>query len=214
MSTPIRMIILSAIAMVGGLPGCATVPAVPGPARPAQWAEPVTPSVLDNFYRVSPGLYRSAQPDQRQWAALHQTDLPPIQTVVNLRPWTQDVLVDGSLGSNAAQGPTQVQLPFYTSLPDPAQVLRFLKIATDPARQPVLVHCYHGSDRTGLMVASYRMVVQGWSAQAAIAEMTRGGYGFHRHWQNVITWLQAMDVAAYRQALALPSEPVHAPSLH
>ena len=47
------------------------------------------------------------------------------------------------------------------------------------ASGPVLVHCLHGSDRTGTIVAMYRIVEQGWTREAAIAEMTGGGYGYH-----------------------------------
>ena len=43
---------------------------------------------------------------------------------------------------------------------------------------PVLVHCKHGADRTGCIVALYRIVFQSWSKEAAIDEMHNGGYGF------------------------------------
>ena len=44
---------------------------------------------------------------------------------------------------------------------------------------PFFVHCQHGSDRTGVCIAAYRIVVQGWTKQDAIREMTGGNYGFH-----------------------------------
>jgi protein tyrosine/serine phosphatase len=36
---------------------------------------------------------------------------------------------------------------------------------------PVLVHCAHGSDRAGVMIAVYRMAFQGWSAKKSQKEM-------------------------------------------
>ena len=71
-----------------------------------------------------------------------------------------------------------------------------------PEMQPVLVHCKHGSDRTGMMVAVYRVVVQGWEKGAAVDEMTHGGYGFHAVWENLQDYVMALDVAGIRAQLA------------
>jgi len=54
-----------------------------------------------------------------------------------------------------------------------AEVKRFCEIVMDPSRQPVLVHCEAGSVRAGVMVASYRIAVQGWSYEDAVAEARR-----------------------------------------
>lgn len=45
--------------------------------------------------------------------------------------------------------------------PTRADVDRFLKIANDPANQPVLVHCAQGVRRTGMMVAAYQQAILG-----------------------------------------------------
>ena len=63
-----------------------------------------------------------------------------------------------------------------------------------PKRAPVLVHCQHGADRTGTMIAVYRIAVQGWSKAKAIREMTGGGFGFHPIWSNLPTWIQQLDI--------------------
>ena len=76
--------------------------------------------------------------------------------------------------------------------------MEFLKVATDPKRQPVFVHCQHGADRTGTMCAIYRLVEQGWSKDEAIREITDGGYGFHSVWQNLIKYLRNLDVKAIK----------------
>lgn len=41
------------------------------------------------------------------------------------------------------------------------------------ARKPVYVHCRSGQNRTGVMVASYRVLVEGMAVEAAIAEMQK-----------------------------------------
>lgn len=48
----------------------------------------------------------------------------------------------------------------------------------------MVVHCWHGSDRTGAVIAAYRIVQQGWSQHDAIDEMINGGYGFHPIFQT------------------------------
>jgi protein tyrosine/serine phosphatase len=57
---------------------------------------------------------------------------------------------------------------------------------------PVLFHCLHGKDRTGIVAASYRIMYQGWAVEAAIEEMY--ALGFHRfpywYWVKVLYKLQ------------------------
>jgi protein tyrosine/serine phosphatase len=80
--------------------------------------------------------------------------------------------------------------------------VRFLLIATDPARTPVLVHCHHGSDRTGGLCAAYRIIVQDWTKKDAIQELTGGGFGFHTLWFNIPRWVENLDVDAVRKEIA------------
>jgi hypothetical protein len=49
------------------------------------------------------------------------------------------------------------------------------------------------------MCAMYRMAVQGWPREAAIREMTEGGFGFHAVWDNLIEFLKKVDVDAIRR---------------
>lgn len=172
------------------LAGCMTTAAVAD--RPDSWAQPVTQAGLPNLYQVDAGLWRSALPDTEGFAAADALD---IRTVVNLRP-----AVDAPPAGHRF---VLVQVPMHAWSVTPSQVMAFLWIATDPARQPVLVHCQHGADRTGVMVASYRMVVQGWSEQQALREMTGGGYGYHPVWINLPRLLRNMDVAAMRRSLGI-----------
>ena len=82
-------------------------------------------------------------------------------------------------------------------------VVRFLRIVADPARQPVFVHCQHGADRTGMMTAIYRIAVQGWSKEDAIAEMTEGGFGFHSIWTNLVEYVRKLDVDRLKREAGL-----------
>jgi protein tyrosine/serine phosphatase len=78
----------------------------------------------------------------------------------------------------AAAGMKYVQLPMTTRVPPtPERVAEFLKIVTDPANQPVYVHCVGGRHRTGVMSAIYRMAHDGWSGEQAFKEMKQYKYG-------------------------------------
>lgn len=70
------------------------------------------------------------------------------------------------------------------------------------AERPILVHCWHGADRTGAVVALYRMVVQGWSRERAIGEMLRPEFGHHAGtFPNVRRYLETVDVEGMRRRL-------------
>jgi tyrosine-protein phosphatase SIW14 len=63
-----------------------------------------------------------------------------------------------------------VYMPLVRNGVTDAELERFFQIVDDPSQQPVLVHCHAGSRRTGVMVAAYRIAVQGWSYEDAMAE--------------------------------------------
>ena len=189
------------------LTACAVAPALPPEQRPLNWAQPVGKTQLHqglpNLFQVSPVLYRSAQPTAEGLNLLNQNlavsyGLPKeIKTVVNLR---------NNEGDGALVVPTGVryeQIPFDTWQVKETDVVRFLKIVRNPKNQPVLLHCKHGADRTGMMTAIYRIVEQGWRKQDAIAEMAQGGFGYHPIWSNLIRYIEHMDVVDIQRKVTL-----------
>jgi len=97
-----------------------------------------------------------------------------------------------------------VHIPMKAWHAEDEDIVRFLRVVTDPANAPVFVHCQHGSDRTGVAVAAYRIVVQGWTKEEAIAEMTKGGTGFHAIWGNLVTYVRNLDVRRIRDQVKRP----------
>jgi protein tyrosine/serine phosphatase len=69
---------------------------------------------------------------------------------------------------------------------------------------PVLLHCQHGADRTGLITAMYRILYQSWTKEQALEELTQGGYGYHSMWKNIPDYLRRVDVEKIRQGVNLP----------
>ena len=161
-------------------------------ARPGDWAEPVVLDALPNLHRVTPAIYRSAQPREGAQDALNELG---IRSVISLR-WSADK-------PDLLPDTNRIHAPIESWDVDHFEVMRALKALVDPANQPVLLHCRHGADRTGTVIAAYRMVVEGWSADAAIEEMREGGYNYHAVWTNMIRYLRKLDVDAARTELGL-----------
>jgi protein tyrosine phosphatase (PTP) superfamily phosphohydrolase (DUF442 family) len=164
------------------------------PGRPALWAQPVKLDGVPNLYKVSDALYRSAQP-----TALGMTNLRKmgIKTVVNLRSFHSDRNEIGKTGLG------YVHIFMKAWHPERQEIVRFLKIVSDPQRTPVLLHCLHGADRTGTMTALYRIVVQGWTKEAALREMTEGGYNFHAVFGNLPQWIEDLDVESIKRDVGI-----------
>ena len=188
-----------------------TMPAA-AESRVPVWAEPMSVEGLPNLHKVTDNLYRSAQPSAE---GMRNAEKLGIKTVLSLRGLHSD--------EDLAQG-TDLKLTrikINTWAMDEDNILEGLRIILQ-ADGPVLVHCQHGADRTGTLMAAYRMVVQGWPRDAAIKEMLEGGYGYHAVWGNLVSLLEGMDIAAMRARLdlgnstsedrLLHSQPEEAPS--
>ncbi len=190
------------ICLLTVLGGSSTTQAANKP-RPSQWATPVAASPgLPNFYRVNSSLYRSAQPSKDGFVfldkrlSLGKEDLP-IKTILSLRAFDDDTPLIPKLSALHLE-----HISFRTWHPEDKDVVKFLRIAATPAMQPVLVHCQHGSDRTGSMMAIYRIAIEGWTKAQAIDEMVNGGYGFHPIWQNLKRYINKLDVDAIKAEVA------------
>ncbi len=166
--------------------------------RPAAWAVPVAWPGLPNLHCVTPTLYRGAQPEPEGFAQLRRLG---IKTVISLRSFHSD------RDACAATGLDYLQIDEKAWHAEDEDLVTFLRATTDPARQPVFVHCQHGADRTGTMIAAYRIVIQGWSKDQAIAEMTQGGYGFHPLWTNLVQYIRKLDTDRIRRQIGGPPPP-------
>ncbi len=164
--------------------------------RPAEWAIPVQGKQgLPNLFKISDALYRGGQPGDEGFARLKRMG---IRTVVSLRTFHSD----GDLCRE--QGLDCMKIAMHAWTIEDRKVLEFLKIVTNPQRQPVFVHCRRGADRTGVMIAVYRVVWQGWPRDAAVEEMTKGGYGFRFFWQNLVDYVMDLDVQSIREKMNGP----------
>lgn len=127
---------------------------------------------LTNVGRVSQGIYRGAQPLPDGYATLKKIG---IRTVINLRTTSSEKNAVEAAGMESVEIPMSVLRDV-----NPETVDRIIGIMKNPANQPVYLHCRQGQDRTGIVVAAYRMKVDGWSFADAEAEMQ--SFGFNDIW--------------------------------
>ena len=140
---------------------------------------------LNNFYKVSDALYRGAQPDRQGYEELAKLG---IKTVISLQVIPHDKKFIKSLGMNP------VHIPINPLDMKDKYSEKFLSIMANPKNHPVYVHCRYGSDRTGTMVALYRIYIQHWTKQSALTEMRDDKYGFREIFLNLKQYIRQVDI--------------------
>jgi tyrosine-protein phosphatase SIW14 len=157
--------------------------------RPEKWATPVKSEYLKNFFKLDKKVYRSAQPNSRGFRELKRLG---IRNVLSFRDYHSDDGKDSGLNLYRVEmeaGDIKTE-----------KVIEALRIIMK-AEGPVLIHCWHGSDRTGLISAMYRIVFQGWSKDDAIDELMHGGYGYHPIYKNIPEFIRQADIGEIRAAV-------------
>ncbi|MDR1005558.1 MAG: tyrosine-protein phosphatase [Bacteroidales bacterium] len=156
-----------------------------------QNAEKIDGCGLNNLYRIDSTFYRSEQPNKEEFQLLYNYG---IREILNLRSFHSDEdLIEGL-------DMTLHEIPMRAGKINDQKVIDALKVIKD-RKGTMLVHCKHGSDRTGLMVALYRVIFQNWTKEDAITEMTGDKFGFHSIYTNIVKYVRNIDVAKIRQQL-------------
>jgi len=129
---------------------------------------------LSNVGRVASGVFRGAQPGRDGYATLKAMG---VRTVIDMRTSASEQKQVEAAGMRAIAIPIEMSRDGLRE-----KVERVVALMADPANQPVYVHCRHGQDRTGIVVAAYRLKQQEWSLADAEAEMQ--AFGFNDIWVN------------------------------
>lgn len=120
---------------------------------------------VKNFGRVNEHIYRGGQPKDGEYKELVALG---IKTIVDLREDPENYARKAAekaglryinIRLNAKRPPTE------------AESNQFLGAVNEQANWPVFVHCAGGKHRTGVLIAVYRMEIDGWSAKRAYEEM-------------------------------------------
>jgi len=164
------------------------------PERNPQWAEPIYKP--QNLYRINDKLFRSSQPIEENLSMLQELG---IKTVLSLRAFhSNHALLKNS-------GIKLIQVKIYTwNIKDKQVVAALRALKAAESNGPVLLHCQHGADRTGLISAMYRILYQNWSREQALEELRKGGYGHHSMWKNIPKYLRTVDIEKIRSLVEQP----------
>ena len=160
--------------------------------RPETWGKPIIGTNLENIYLVGKGIYRSEQPKRRD---INNLQLLGIKEVLNLRELHSDK--DDITDTNFVLH----RVKMHTSNITEDQIITSLRTIKNK-KGPILIHCWHGSDRTGVTIAAYRIIFNNWSKSQALDEMVNGGYGYHsKIYPELITLVENLDIKKIKHAL-------------
>ena len=150
-----------ALATSFGVAGAQVVPGVP------------------NFHEVNPRVFRGAQPTVEGWNSLAKLG---VKVIIDLRQDKEggEHLTRTEAQTVQAAGMRYVNVPMKGIVaPSDDQIAKILGIMNGP--DPVFVHCRLGKDRTGAVIASYRIAHDGWDSKRALDEAKAMGL----HWKEL-----------------------------
>src|SRR5579871_4105521 len=159
------------------------IPALAGPSTPG----------IENFRQVDAHVFRGAQPSE---AGIQYLATICVKTVIDLRE--SDARARREEQQVTAAGMKYVNVPM-TGLTPPtqAEISQILDILEKEGDGPVFVHCKRGADRTGAVIASYRIDHDSWDNARALAEAKADGMRFSQHpRQDYIRGFQARSLEA------------------
>ena len=145
----------------------------------------VTSKHFKNLYKINDVLYRSEQPSKKGFKDL---ELIGVKTILNLRRLRNNKKKAKDFNFNL------VHHPIKTKQLNENDIIEALKVIQN-SEQPVLVHCWHGSDRTGTIIAAYRILIDNWSKEQAIKEFRKEALGYHfKMYPQLLVLLKNLDI--------------------
>jgi tyrosine-protein phosphatase SIW14 len=160
---------------------------------------------VPNAGKVTDHLYRGAQPSLNDLSELKKLG---VTVIIDLRAEASETaLEEQSLAESAGMRFFHIPIGGF-STPTNSELIQYLKIFRDSADQTIFVHCEFGRDRTGVMIAAYRIAFEKWSSDHALAEMN--WFGFNRLWHpSMASYIRSLPTRletdpALRKALETP----------
>lgn len=148
-------------------------------ATGAAWGQSLQAPGLPHLQQVTGNIYRGAQPNNLGWGSLANMG---VKIVIDLRREGEDGEHSTAAEAQAVEalGMRYVHVPMKgLSAPSDAQMNKVLALLT--SGEKVFVHCKKGKDRTGTVIACYRISNQGWQNRKALDEAKSLGM----HWIEV-----------------------------
>jgi tyrosine-protein phosphatase SIW14 len=132
------------------------------------------PDGVPNFQKVDDHVYRGGQPTDLGFKSLAKSG---IKTIVDLREPGDRSRIEEQIVR--AAGMEYVSVPMYgMETPSNEKVVKVLALLEDTSTGPVFVHCKRGADRTGAVIACYRVEHDRWKNDQALSEAKSLGMSF------------------------------------
>lgn len=157
------------------------------------WAEQAAPNGVPNFHQVNDHIYRGAQPSKDGWKSLSALG---VKTVIDLRG---DPSFQREAKAVQAAGMRFVSIPM-SGIEAPADPVVQKVLALLDANELVFVHCKEGKDRTGTVIACYRVAHDHWTNEKALDEAR--SYGMHWFEAAMRRYIMAFQTPTVGPALA------------
>ena len=154
-----------------------------------------SPSIqgVENFWKVDEHVYRGAQPTEEGFRTLAKLG---IKTVVDLREADARSMAEEKIVTTAGMQYINVPMTGLTP-PTREQMAKIMPILQDSSAGPVFVHCKRGADRTGAVIAAYRIEHDQWDNSRALNEaMSRGMSFFQFPRQSYVREYQPQKIQA------------------
>jgi tyrosine-protein phosphatase SIW14 len=158
------------------------------------WASDPSAPGVPNFHEVNPHVFRGGQPSDIAWNSLAHLG---IKVVVDLRP-SNEHPVQAEKRAVEAAGMQYINVPMKGFVaPSTASVSKVLGFLVSNSTGPVFVHCRRGSDRTGTVLACYRILHDHWNNRQALQEAR--SYGMMRMERGMMHFIERFTPPAELQ---------------
>jgi len=132
---------------------------------------------INNFHQVDEHVFRGAQPTDEGLRDLAKTG---VKFVIDLREGGRRSAAEERVVT--AAGMQYVNVPMSGLTPHTeAEITKVLQLLEDHATGPVFVHCMRGADRTGAVIAAYRIQHDHWENARALKEAISDGMSFFQY---------------------------------
>jgi len=162
---------------------------------------------IPNFHQVNGTLYRGGEPTAQGWASLERLG---VKTVIDLRRHEEHSF-NAERQAVEAAGMHYVNVPMRGIVaPTDDSIFKVLALLQSSGDGPVFVHCWRGVDRTGAVIACYRIAHDGWGNQKALDEAE----SFGMHWFEVGLKRYVLRFSAPPQRVSAEAVPTRASESH
>jgi tyrosine-protein phosphatase SIW14 len=135
---------------------------------------------LPNFSQVNANFYRGGQPSE---AGVRELTKKGVKTIIDLRGENEQAKTEETWARGVGIKFINVSLNNWFE-PKTEHIERIIKDIDAAENQPVFVHCRRGADRTGTVVAVYRISHDNWTAKQAIREAKQFDFGWWQFWMK------------------------------